>query len=163
MNLNEEIKRIKGLIYENVNEPFIISRGDINKSPGINFTIKDGETSMGHVNITTFDDAYENDSDVVSFTTNMDKYCNENCDENFFNNRNTAYLHDLKVYDEYRGKGLSNKLLDKCHETGKELGVDYILLITNCDNTVAQNLYRKHGYKVHSTNGSKDYFYKPIK
>lgn len=57
----------------------------------------------------------------------------------------------LRVYDDYRGYGISNTLVDdainKYH--GKELGVYK-------DNEVALKLYEKHGFKTYRTKKYKD-------
>ena len=52
--------------------------------------------------------------------------------------------------------------MDECHRIAKDSGVDYITLITNRDNTVAQNLYKKHGYQLYQTDGIKDFFFRPL-
>jgi GNAT superfamily N-acetyltransferase len=162
MNLNEEIKRIKGLMLENSN-PFTISTsGSVNIAPGIHISINDGEVKMGHSNLINFDDANVYDYDFPRLLEDVNEYCKSNCSENFFNNNNSVYLHDLKVFEPYRGKGLSNRLMDECHNLGKDMGVDYITLITDCTNSVAQNLYRKHGYEVYKSDGVKDLFYKQL-
>lgn len=162
MNLNEEIKRIKGLMLEN-SDPFNISTsGNVKIAPGIHVSINDGETKMGFINIINFDDANIYDYDLPRLLEDVNEYCQSNCSENFFNNNNSVYLHDLKVFEDYRGKGLSNRLMDECYNLGKEMGVNYITLITDCTNSVAQNLYRKHGYEVYKSDGVKDLFYKPL-
>jgi GNAT superfamily N-acetyltransferase len=162
MNLNEEIKRIKGLMLEN-SDPFTISTsGSVNIAPGIHISINDGEVKMGHSNLINFDDANVYDYDFPRLLEDVNKYCKSNCSENFFNNDNSVYLHDLKVFEPYRGKGLSNRLMDECYNLGKDMGVDYITLITDCTNSVAQNLYRKHGYEVYKSDGVKDLFYKQL-
>ena len=44
----------------------------------------------------------------------------------------------------------------------KKARFEYITLITNRDNTVAQNLYKKHGYQLYQTDGIKDFFFRPL-
>lgn len=144
-------------------DPFTISTsGSVNVMPGIHIAINDGDTKMGHSNLINFDDANIYDFDLPRLLQNTNEYCASNCSENFFNNDNTVYLHDLKVFEPYRGKGLSNRLMDESHNLGKGMGVNYIALITDCTNSVAQNLYRKHGYQVYKTDGVKDLFYKQV-
>ena len=144
-------------------DPFTISTsGSVNIAPGIHISINDGEVKMGHSNLINFDDANVYDYDFPRLLEDVNKYCKSNCSENFFNNDNSVYLHDLKVFEPYRGKGLSNRLMDECYNLGKDMGVDYITLITDCTNSVAQNLYRKHGYEVYKSDGVKDLFYKQL-
>jgi hypothetical protein len=64
MNLNEEIKRIKGLMLEN-SDPFNISTsGSVNIAPGVHVSINDGDIKMGHSNLINFDDANIYDYDL---------------------------------------------------------------------------------------------------
>lgn len=162
MNLNEEIRRIKVLMLEN-SDPYTISTsGNINNAPGLHISIHDGDTKMGHTNLINFDDANVYDYDVPRFMSNHNEYCHSECSENFFHNGNNLYMHDLKVFDDFKGKGLSHNLMDECHRIAKESGVDYVTLITGRDNTVAQNLYKKHGYQLYQTDGIKDFFFRPL-
>jgi len=162
MKLNEEIKRIKGLMLENSN-PFTISTtGSINITPGLHISINNGEVKMGHINMIDFDNGKHYDYYLPRLLYNVNEYCKSNCTENLFNNNNSIYLHDLEIFKPYRGKGLSNRLMDECHKLGKNMGVDYIILITECNNYVAQNLYKKYGYEIYSSDGIEDLFYKKI-
>ena len=163
MNLNEEIKRIKSLMLESVSDPYTISAsGSVNVMPGIHISINEDTNKLGHSNLINFDDANVYDYDLPRLLEDVNQYCTSNCSENFFNNNNTLYLHDLKVFEPYRGRGLSNRLMNESHNLGKGMGVNYITLITDCDNSVAQNLYRKHGYQVYKSDGTKDLFYKEL-
>lgn len=146
-------------IEENFEKPKKIQKinvtetGDVNYTPGINFTINDNQDQMGHVNLLNFYDSIEFDYDLYKFLDG---------EHGFFDNYNTVYLHDLKVFEPFRGRGLGNELMNICHEFAKKFNFDYITLITNCDNEVAQNLYRKLGYEVYKTDNEKDLFYKKL-
>jgi len=152
MNLNEEIKRIKSLMLENSDPYTILTQGNVNDVPGIHISIGDGETKMGHSNLLNFNDSSEWDPDILRLLG----------DNGMFNNDNSIYLYDLEVYEPHRGKGLSNQLMDTCHNLGKDMGIEYITLITGRNNNVAQNLYRKYGYDVFNSNDYKDFFYKRL-
>jgi len=127
--------------------------GDINVTPGLHIDIKEGDEKMGHTNLLNFENSIDYDYDIPRLLE----------DDNFFNNDNSVYLHDLKVLEPFRGKGLSNLLMNECQNQAKNMGMDYMTLITSCDNDVAQNLYKKHGYEVYISDGVKDFFYKKIK
>lgn len=162
MNLQEQISRIKILMENNPSKPFCKTIGDVNKMPGVKIVIGDDNNEMGHTHLLNFDDASKWDWDIPRFYRGKEGYCRTNCEDNFFNNDNTLYMHDLQVYDDFKGKGLSNGLMDYSHNIAKDLGKKYILLITNCDNTIAQNLYKKHGYQLHQTDEMKDFYFKEI-
>ncbi len=49
--------------------------------------------------------------------------------------------------------------MNKSHEIAKNLGFDYVSLITSKSNEPAQNLYKGLGYKLHQTDGNKDFYY----
>lgn len=56
-------------------------------------------------------------------------------------------IHDLIIDNYYRGKGLGRSLLQQIELIGKERKYCKITLEVREDNTVAQNLYTKLGYK----------------
>ena len=144
-------------------DPFtILISGNVNIKPGVHISINDGEVKMGYINIINFDDAKNDDYDLPKLLENTNEYCQSNCIENLFNNNNSVFLHDLKVFEPYRGKGLSNRLMDECYKLGKDMGFDYIALITECTNSVAQNFFRKHGYKVYNSDSIQDLYYKQL-
>jgi ribosomal protein S18 acetylase RimI-like enzyme len=162
MKLHEELNKIKSLMFENFVPYEIQTDGDINERPGMHISVSRDNNKMGYVNLIDFGKAYHWDSDIPRMYDNSQEYCKSNCDDDFFNEENSLYLHDLRVLDNFKGQGLSHSLLDKCHEIAENLGIKYVLLITNCDNNVAQNLYKKHNYKIHQTDGVKDFYFKEI-
>jgi Acetyltransferases len=56
-------------------------------------------------------------------------------------------LHDLIIYDEYRGKGLGRLLLEELIHISEFKKYCKISLEVREDNKVAQNLYRSLGFK----------------
>ncbi len=56
-------------------------------------------------------------------------------------------IHDLIVLNEYRGKGLGRKLLEKCIDISRERGYCKITLEVRDDNKNAQVLYKSLGFK----------------
>jgi GNAT superfamily N-acetyltransferase len=156
--LKEEIERIKSLFYENFNKKKFNLNGDILDKNGL--TIKlENESSIGNVCLINFQDAFDIDYDVIRFYDSKEKYCKIGCEENFFNKDNSVYLHSLFINFNYRGEGFGKEIVKKCHEIAKDLGYKYVLLITNIDNAVAQNLYRGLGYQIHQTDGNKDFYF----
>lgn len=153
MNKYYEILRIKELLYENINNIKIYVSGNINISPGVHISLKDNNSEIGYSNLLNFYDSHDLDFDLPEMLKlNMGE----------FNNKNCVYLFDLKVLENYRGKGLSKILMEKCHELSQDIGVDYVILITNCNNQVAQNLYKNLGYNLHVSDGKNDLLYKKL-
>ena len=167
MNVNES-SSIKGsirkVLKENINQPFIFARkGDIYSTPGMKVKyLTPSSDEVGYLNILDFDNAYNYDYDIERFDKNKIKHCLTGCDDGFFNSSNAAYLHDLRVHDDFQGNGYSKKLMSKSHEIAKDNGFKYMTLITNCNNTAAQNLYQKLGYQKHQSDGKKDFYYKTL-
>jgi ribosomal protein S18 acetylase RimI-like enzyme len=59
----------------------------------------------------------------------------------------------MAVDEEYRGKGISKLLLEKCIEEAKRLNANKIFLFTNSQLQTAIHLYEKYGFsKVDVTN-----------
>jgi ribosomal protein S18 acetylase RimI-like enzyme len=162
--LNSKIENQNSNLNENhinVNQPFIYEkRGNLTQTPGMNIKyVNPNQEEIGFCNLLDFDHSYFYDYDIERFYDGKDEYCVDNCEDNFFNGDNSLYLHDLKVHEPFKGNGYSKKLMNKSHEIAKKNGYKYVTLITNSDNVVAQNLYKKLGYLLHQTDGQKDFYY----
>lgn len=59
-----------------------------------------------------------------------------------------AYIIDLVVDEQQRGRGLGKSLLDAAEHWAKNKGFDYLELGVLEENTPAKNLYLKEGYTV---------------
>jgi ribosomal protein S18 acetylase RimI-like enzyme len=156
--LNEEIQRIKSLFYENFNKKEFNLKGDVLNKDGLHINLED-DSNIGSVGLINFGDAFGLDYDVIRFYNGKEQYCKSGCEENFFNKDNSIYLYSLFVDSSHRGKGFGKEIVEKCHEIARDLGYKYVLLITNCDNDVAQNLYKGLGYEIHQTDGNKDFYF----
>jgi ribosomal protein S18 acetylase RimI-like enzyme len=60
----------------------------------------------------------------------------------------SAFIYDIVIVPGQRGKGLGKTTLDLLDAWARDRGVKRIGLNVFGDNTVAQGLYRKHGYQV---------------
>ena len=71
-----------------------------------------------------------------------------NCFEGFstFAGKPLVNVHDVSVMGNYRGLGLSQKMLDKVEMIARERGCCKITLEVLEDNPVAQRSYRKFGF-----------------
>jgi GNAT superfamily N-acetyltransferase len=162
MSLISELDKIKKLIYENQNVYEFIYDGDIDSPNGLNIQLKIGDNVVGHTNLINFRKAWDLDWDIPVLYSIYDEKCVSNLEEDYFDENNSLFLFDLKVFENYRGQGLGEKLLQKCHEICKNFNKPYCLLITNTDNIVAQNLYKKNNYQEHIKDESKIFYYKNI-
>jgi ribosomal protein S18 acetylase RimI-like enzyme len=72
-----------------------------------------------------------------------------NCFEVFstFKCKPIVNIHDLAVAPEFRGLGISQKMLDKVSETAQDRGCSKLTLEVLEGNKVAQNAYLKYGFK----------------
>lgn len=57
-----------------------------------------------------------------------------------------AYINNVEILNDYRGLGLSKKLLHKAYEVVTENGFKSVSLEVAIDNTIAVNLYQKEGF-----------------
>jgi len=158
MKLNEQVKRIKNLMYEQVQND-ISFFGEINDQFGkrIELRTPDGDL-IGYIHLISMSNGHDLDYDIPRLN-HKDEWCVKNCDKDFFNDNNSSYLYDLFVMDNYRGQGHSKTLLDTAHKTAKDCGLDYVTLITQRENHPAQNLYKKYGYDLHRTDDTKDFYF----
>ena len=60
----------------------------------------------------------------------------------------------MTVAPEFRGKGISRMLMDKCLEKAKELNARKIFLYSNSQLTTAISLYKKYGFEHIDATGS---------
>jgi [ribosomal protein S18]-alanine N-acetyltransferase len=58
-----------------------------------------------------------------------------------------AHITNIAVLPEYRGRKLGDALLAKVIETARDMGAKSMTLEVRVSNHVAQNLYRKYGFK----------------
>lgn len=151
--LAEEIE--DGHISENYTYNTITTEGTISNLPGMVFRLMENSTELGVIGMLDLNNSnnLEFDYDLVDFLDN---------EPGPFTNENTYYLHGLFVGEEFRGRGLSKTLVNKCNEVAQKNGIKYSLLITDCTNEVAQNLYKSLGYSVCNSTGIKDLLYKEL-
>ena len=155
MRLNEEINRIKGIMYENENHTEFEIIGDIGISPGLRVNIiKNGV--IGCAYMLNMNDSYELDEDSILFYDNS-QFCKINCDKNFFNNDNSVYLHSLEVLPEYRGNGYGMMLMKKLLELVKNMGYKYATYISDKNNTQAEKIYNNLGRKIYHTDDKSNF------
>ena len=71
-----------------------------------------------------------------------------NCIESFssFACKPLVNIHDIVVLRDYRGLGISQKLLAKAEDVAREKGCCKLTLEVLSGNEVAKNAYRKHGF-----------------
>jgi len=65
--------------------------------------------------------------------------------------RSRAMITDLYVEEEYRGQGIASKLLERCLQYLKSMGVEEVRVNVLVNNTPAISLYRKLGFTDHMT------------
>jgi len=63
--------------------------------------------------------------------------------------RSRAMITDLYVEEEHRGQGIASKLLERCLQYLKSLGVEEVRVNVLVDNAPAISLYRKTGFIDH--------------
>ena len=57
------------------------------------------------------------------------------------------FISNLAIFEEYRGKGVATKLLDKAEEMAIEKGLNKLSLYVETDNLHAKRVYEKRGFK----------------
>ncbi len=90
-----------------------------------------------------------------------------NCFQGFstFKCRPLINIHDLVVRSEYRGQGISQRLLEKIEEEARQRDCCKITLEVLEGNEVAQNAYLKSGfaaYQLDPTQGKALFWQKPV-
>lgn len=90
-----------------------------------------------------------------------------NCFEAFstFKCKPLINIHDITVKSNYRGKGISQKILDKIDHIAQEKGCCKITLEVLEGNKAAKNAYLKYGfepYLLDAENGNAQFWQKPV-
>lgn len=73
--------------------------------------------------------------------------CEPKEEENYLTPGKFAYLSDLVLRPESRGKGIGGALLAACKNWAKERGISRMKLDSLCKNEVANHLYEREGFR----------------
>lgn len=90
---------------------------------------------------------------IVSVDDKAAGFCNCVWGYSTFAAKPLVNIHDLAVVGDYRGMGLSQKLIDAVAEEVKLAGGVKITLEVLADNVVAQNAYRRYGFAPYELPG----------
>ncbi|GGH60268.1 putative N-acetyltransferase YycN [Paenibacillus silvae] len=60
---------------------------------------------------------------------------------------NKGFIYDIRIKEDYRGRGFGKKAMEDIEKAGRELGIKSIGLHVFAHNPIARSLYEKLGYK----------------
>jgi len=153
MNLNEQIYRIKNLMYEQ-DQVQLVTNGDLNDSSGqiISLETKDNDI-IGKTFLTRLENA-----------TNVDPAFIKMFDESKFqtiplNYDNSLFLHSLDVNDQFKKQGYGTQIMKQSHDIASNNGYKYVTLIMDKGNEPAENLYNKLGYKKLNSDENVEFYF----
>ena len=153
MNLNEQIYRIKNLMYEQP-QVQLVTNGDLNDPSGqiISLETKDNDL-IGKTYITRLENA-----------TNIDPAFIKMFDESKFqtiplNYDNSLFLHSLDVNDQFKQQGYGTQIIKQCHDIASNNGYKYVTLIMDKGNEPAENFYNKLGYKKLNSDENVEFYF----
>jgi ribosomal protein S18 acetylase RimI-like enzyme len=144
MNLFSQLNRIKGIMLESDSNIKVLKS---KKDDGTFISVGDNKFNFGNCQLVDFNQA-----------ANTEPYFSILNTDNF-NQDNSYYLQDLEILPQFRGKGYSHKLLDSCEQECKENKKQFILIIVDNDNSVANNLYKDRGFVKCDEKGNKSLHY----
>ena len=61
---------------------------------------------------------------------------------------NCLFMHTLEVDKSHRNKGYGSQLLNLAHEFAKNNGYNFLSFISDNNNEIANNIYKKRNYKL---------------
>lgn len=64
------------------------------------------------------------------------------------NNRTEMFICDIRIYDEFQGKGYGKQSMDALEDTVKSMGINKITLHVFNHNEIAIGLYKRSGFGV---------------
>lgn len=153
MNLNEQIFRIKNLMYEQPQVELVYD-GNLDDSTGYDIGLKTPDnTTIGNVFLTKLKNAPSLDP---SFIKMFDESKFQTIPLNY---ENSLFLHSLNVNDNFKRQGYGSQLLNQCHNFAKDNGYQYITLVMDKGNQPAQTLYDKLGYQKLNSDDEVDFYF----
>lgn len=85
------------------------------------------------------------DGKIVGFACVWE--CETKEEENYLVPGKFAYLSDLVLFPESRGRGIGGALLDACKNWAGQRGISRMKLDSLCKNEVANHLYEREGFR----------------
>ena len=85
------------------------------------------------------------DGKIVGFACVWE--CETKAEENYLVPGKFAYLSDLVLLPESRGRGIGGALLDACKNWARQRGISRMKLDSLCKNAVANHLYEREGFR----------------
>lgn len=85
------------------------------------------------------------DGKIVGFACVWE--CETKAEENYLVPGKFAYLSDLVLLPESRGRGIGGALLDACKNWAGQRGISRMKLDSLCKNEVANHLYEREGFR----------------
>ena len=154
MNLNEEIRRIKTLMFESDNSYSIQTEGEINSPEGLTICFYSPENKkIGQTKVIGFRHAVDLSRSFQSFMEKQnDDLFNDDC----------AYSHSLFVDDDFRRQGFGEKLKSETENILKQNNFKYNTAIVSSDNNPSQGLVKKLGYNIYDSLDGEDFFVKEM-
>lgn len=153
MNLNEQIYRIKNLMYEQAKVQ-ITYKGDLDGYFGKNIELMSPDNnSIGFIHISKMGDAENLDPDFDNL------YDQSKFQTIPLNYDNCLFMHTLEVDEKHRKQGYGSQLLDLAHQFAKDNGYNFLSFISNNDNEIANNIYQKRGYKSLNSNDNSSFYF----
>lgn len=160
---NDRFNEEKSILTEELTElqedpkafvTYLNESGNVSSEPGTVVKINSNGAWAGSCSLLEF-----NQANSLDFDVDLYNFIGENI--SIFSEP-TQYIHSMVVEKPHRGNGFSKILLKRIQEIAESAGAKYLTLITDCDNVVAQNLYRGFGFEVFISDGKKALFYKDL-
>lgn len=85
------------------------------------------------------------DGKIVGFACVWE--CETKAEENYLVPGKFAYLSDLVLLPESRGRGIGGALLDACKNWARQRDISRMKLDSLCNNEVANHLYEREGFR----------------
>ena len=153
MNLNEELKRIKSLMFEQTEPCMFQTTGEINSPYGFTLCLySPKDEKIGQVEVIDFINAVN----LSEKFTN----CMEKNDGTFGDD--TVYMFNLEVDENFRRQGYAEKIYNELEKILKQNNFKYTTGIIDDENQPSLNLHNKLGYQKFSDWNGKQLHYKQI-
>jgi hypothetical protein len=136
------------------------SKGNLGSLEGLKISMIVENCEVGFAYLVNFRKSFDIDYNIVKLYDDYEKTCFTSYDIDFFNSDNSLFLHSFNIFENNRFKGFGKSLLNKSIEISIVNNYEFLLLLSDNNNLIANLLYKKNNFKTHLKNKEKILYYK---
>jgi ribosomal protein S18 acetylase RimI-like enzyme len=149
MFINENISKIKSLMFESYGYAELDTSGHIDSNWGMRLRLNKKFDNVARVGIIDIGKAWNNDLVLQDLYNNFNDCKILNLPYNFIYENKSTYIFDLFVQESERRRGFAEKIMNFAHESAKKLDYKISTLIVETANEPAKKFYKKNNFETY--------------